>query len=76
MRNDYDSITERINEAIRILIGNSCEPNKNFDDSITIVKDEWMRAIIRLQRTADWTKGLAEAHRLYYKKDEESMKGN
>jgi len=61
--NDYDILAENIEDALRVMTGNSHEPHVAFGDSLTIRKDDWIRAVIRLQRTADYARGLAQAHR-------------
>jgi hypothetical protein len=63
--NDYDRLAESIEDALRVMTGNSHEPHDSMGDSLTIRKDDWIRAVIRFQRTADHARGLAQAHRLY-----------
>lgn len=63
IQNDYDRIAFSIEDGLRVLTGNSHEPHSSFDDSMTIRKDDWIRAVIRLQRAADWARGFAEGHR-------------
>lgn len=64
-QNDYDRLALSIEDGLRVLTGNSHEPHASFGDSMTIRKDDWIRAVIRLQGAAGHARGLAEAHRLY-----------
>ena len=69
-QNDYDRLALSIEDGLRVLMGNSHEPHPSLGDSMTIRKDDWIRAAIRLQRTADHARGLAAAHRMYSSKKE------
>lgn len=62
-KNDHDRTAEGIGEVIVLLLGKAHEPGKNSGDSITITKDGFLAAVIRLQRLKDHVEGLAEAHR-------------
>jgi hypothetical protein len=68
-QNDYDRLARSIEDGLRVLTGNSHEPHSSMGDSMTLRKDDWIRAVIRLQRTADHARGLADGHRRYSAND-------
>jgi hypothetical protein len=59
--NDFDSMAEGMDEVMRALAGGSYE---NVDEgSVEVNKDDWIKAIIRLQRLRNWCAGHAQARR-------------
>lgn len=67
MTNDFDSMAEGMDEIMRALAGGSFE--KIDPHTVFVNKDDWITAIIRLQRLRNWCHGHAEARRMYTEKN-------
>lgn len=63
-RNDYDRVANQVQEALAILTGNTHGPLIDTD-SVTVTKDGWIKAVVSIQRAADWCRGLAETQWRY-----------
>ena len=60
-RNDYDRVANQAEKALAGLVGNTHGPLLDTD-SVTITKDGWINAVVKMQRTIDYCRGLAQAH--------------
>jgi hypothetical protein len=65
LKNDYDTIADSLGDVLAELVGNAHEPRHFKGDSMTITKDGFLTAAIRIQRLRDWVEGLAASHRHY-----------
>jgi len=63
--NDFDRFAVSIDEVMQALVGGTYEPSEPGLDHIMIDKNEYLRAVVRLQRLRNWIKGHAESHRMY-----------
>lgn len=60
-RNDYDRVANQCTAALAILIGNT-HGRLEDTDSVTVTADGWINAVVGMQRSIDYCRGLAKAH--------------